>query len=67
MGIREWFTRRRERDSTAAATRAADGMGNESPEERELRTGDLEGLAADNRAARAAGQESMQDIDRPDR
>ena len=41
-------------------------MGSETPEERDLRTGDIEGLAADNRAARAAGQESMQDVDRPE-
>jgi len=46
--------------------RAAETMGSETPEERDLRTGDIEGLAADNRAARAAGQESMQDVDRPE-
>jgi hypothetical protein len=55
MGVREWFAKfRQQRD--AAATARAEVMANETPEERAVTSGDIAGMAVDERAARIAGQ-----------
>jgi hypothetical protein len=64
MGIREWLTRRRQGEDAAAIRRAEDSMHAGSAEEREAIRGDVEGLAADERAEAGAGEASVRDIDR---
>jgi hypothetical protein len=55
MSIREWFATFRQRRDAAAVARA-EVMANETPEERAVSSGDIAGMAADERAARIAGQ-----------
>ena len=50
MGLRDWLANRRKREDADAIARAEDRMRSGSYEEREAIAGDMEGLAADNRA-----------------
>jgi len=62
MGIRAWFDKLRRREDAAALERAED-LSEEPAEERRLPSTDLEGLAADERAGRLAG-ETPGDVER---
>jgi hypothetical protein len=64
MGIGAWLSKLRKQEDVSAVKRAEDDMAPGSLEEHEARSGDMEGLAADERAARSAGETSMGDIDR---
>jgi hypothetical protein len=66
MGIGDWFRNLRKREDDAAVRRAREDVLAGSVEERELRAGDIEGLAADERAARSVGEPSIHDVDRLD-
>jgi hypothetical protein len=66
MGIGAWFRNLRKREDDAAVRRAREDVLGGSVEERELRAGDIEGLAADERAARSVGEPSIHDVDRLD-
>jgi hypothetical protein len=63
MGISAWFAKLRKRENDDAVNRAEDEMRSGSDEEREVISGDMEGLAADNRAERRYG---LGDSDRRD-
>ena len=63
MGIGDWFAKLRKHEDDDAVKRAEDEMRSDSAEEREVISGDIEGLAADNRAERRFG---MGDFDRRD-
>ena len=63
MGIRQWFSKQRKRADEDAVKRAEDEMRSGSYEEREDIAGDIEGLAADNRAARRGSMWSGRDVD----
>jgi hypothetical protein len=63
MGLRDWIAKLRGGDEAEDVARASEQLTTESAQEREILAGDIEGAAADNRAARAAGQPSMDDID----
>jgi hypothetical protein len=63
MGIRNWFAKRRQREDDEAIKRAEDGMRSGSVEERETLAGDMEGLAADNRAEGRGEMWSSRDFD----
>ena len=52
MGIRQWFQRHEKHEDEEAIKRAEDEMRSGSYEEREDIAGDIEGMAADNRAER---------------
>ena len=52
MGIRQWFSRHEKEEDEEAIKRAEDEMRSGSYEEREAISGDIEGMAADNRAER---------------
>lgn len=52
MGIRQWFSRHEKEEDEEAIKRAEDEMRSGSHEEREAISGDIEGMAADNRAER---------------
>jgi hypothetical protein len=55
VSIREWLAKfRQQRD--AAAMGQAKAMANETHEERAVASGDIAGVAADEQAARIAGQ-----------
>jgi hypothetical protein len=64
MGIRQWFKKVRKDDDAAAIARAEEQDSGDSRAERETWSGDLEGLAADNRAAGRVGGESQRGLDR---
>jgi hypothetical protein len=64
MGIRTWLSKMRKSEDDAAVRRAEDEMRSGSPEEREAISGDIEGLGADNRSERRAGEGSISDVDR---
>ena len=64
MGLRAWFAKRRKAEDEAAIRRAEDEMRSGSVEEREIISGGIEGLAADNRAERRIGEGSVRDVDR---
>ena len=63
MGIRQWFTRHEKEEDEEAIKRAEDEMRSGSYEEREAISGDIEGMAADNRAARRGSMWSGRDVD----
>jgi len=52
MGIRQWFSRHEKEEDEEAIKRAEDEMRSGSYEEREAISGNIEGMAADNRAER---------------
>jgi hypothetical protein len=52
MGIRQWFSKQRKQADDDAIKRAEDERRSGSYEEREDIAGDIEGMAADNRAER---------------
>lgn len=62
MGIRAWLDRLR-RGEDAAAIERAEERSVETPEERAYSRSDVEGLAADERAGRLAG-ETPDDVER---
>ena len=64
MGIRQWFSRHEKAEDEEAIKRAEDEMRSGSYEEREAISGDIEGMAADNRAERRGDVWSGGDIDR---
>ena len=63
MGIRQWFSRHEKEEDEEAIKRAEDEMRSGSYEEREAISGDIEGMAADNRAARRGSMWSGRDVD----
>jgi hypothetical protein len=63
MGIGAWIAKLRKREDDDAVKRSEDEMRTGSAEEREVISGDIEGLAADNRAERRYG---LGDMDRRD-
>jgi hypothetical protein len=65
MGIRTWLSKLRKDEDATAIRRAEDVMRGASPQERERLSGDMEGLAADERAARGASEQSVGDSDGP--
>jgi len=62
MGIREWFDKLRGKEDADALERAED-LAEEPREERLRASTDVEGLAADERAGRLAG-ETPADVER---
>jgi len=64
MGIRQWFTKMRKREDAAAIARAEERVSDDSRAERETWSGDIEGLAADNRAARRLAGDTQTGLDR---
>jgi hypothetical protein len=64
MGIREWFTKLRTREDAAAVARAEERASGDAGAERETWSGDMEGLTADNRAARRLAGGTQGDLDR---
>lgn len=55
MNILEWIRKLRQKQDSAAVSRA-ESMATETPEEQRITSGDIEAEAADVRAARVAGQ-----------
>jgi hypothetical protein len=55
VGLRSWLRRLRKRDDDAALDRAEE-MQLESPEERRISEGDMEGMQADEQAALSWGE-----------
>jgi hypothetical protein len=55
MGIGAWLAKLRKREDADAVKRSEDEMRSDSDEEREVISGDIEGLAADNLAERRYG------------
>jgi hypothetical protein len=64
MGIRQWFTNMRKREDAAAIARAEEQVSGDSRAERETWSGDIQGLSADNRAARRLAGETQTGLDR---
>jgi conjugal transfer/entry exclusion protein len=64
MRIREWFTKLRKREDAAAIARAEERVSGDSRAERETWSGDMQGLTADNRAARRVAGGTQGDLDR---
>ena len=62
MGIRTWLDKLRRREDTAALERAKE-WSVETPEERRFASTEVEGLAADERSGRIAG-ETPGDVER---
>jgi len=63
MGIRDWFAKFRKEGDEEALRRAEEEAG-QPLEERERYSGDIQGLAADERTARRLGERSTEDFDR---
>jgi len=63
MGLRSWWAKLRKREDDAAIERAEE-MAKETPEERAISSGDIEGMAADERVARLAGEATIEDAER---
>ncbi len=63
MGIRNWLADRRKQADADAIKRAEDEMRSGSYEEREALAGDMEGLAADDRAEGRGQMWSGRDVD----
>lgn len=55
MGLRSWWTNLRKREDEKALERDEE-LASETPDERDVSAGDLEGLQADERAGRLAGE-----------
>jgi hypothetical protein len=62
MGLRAWW-KRFEKHEDAVALRRAEEMELESPAEREVSKGDMEGMAADERAGLRLGGETFEDAE----
>jgi hypothetical protein len=63
MGIQDWFSKLRKREDDTAVEHAEEDASGDSLEQRDVWTGDVEGLTADrNAAARYGG--STRDFDR---
>ncbi len=63
MGIRQWFSKQRKQADDDTIERAEDEMRSGSVEERDEISGDMEGLAADNRAEQRGEMWSDRDAD----
>lgn len=63
MGILSWWQNFRKHEDEAALTRAEE-MALETPEERHVTEGEIEGMAADERTARLAGEATIKDAER---
>jgi hypothetical protein len=63
VGLGDWFRKLRSRED-AAALKRAEAMSVETGEERAVSSGDIEGMAADEGAARLAGEASIKDVER---
>ncbi len=63
MGIRSWWAKVRKREDDAALERAEE-MAVEKPVERVVSSGDIEGMAADERSGRLAGEATIKDAER---
>ncbi len=61
MGIRDWLARFRKTEDDAAIRRAEDDMRGDSADEREVFSGDIEGLAADSLAEQGVGEPPSED------
>jgi hypothetical protein len=64
MGIREWFTKMRKHEDAAAIAQAEERASGDERAERETWSGDMEGLAGDNAAARRLAGGTQSDVDR---
>jgi hypothetical protein len=64
MGILDWFKKVRKDEDASVIARAEEQASGDSRAERETWSGDMEGLAADNRAAGRLGGESQSGADR---
>jgi hypothetical protein len=60
MGLLDWWRRLRAKEDVATMERAEE-MSVETPEERSVSSGDIEGIAADNEAAERLGEGSTID------
>jgi hypothetical protein len=63
MGILDWLAKLRHREDEETLEREVDRE-HDTPEERRLLSGDIDGIAADERAARSLGEGSIEDVDR---
>ena len=63
MSIGSWLKRLRKREDAKAIHRAEE-RSYETPEERRISSGDIEGLEADTQAARAMREGNIEDADR---
>lgn len=63
MGIRSWWAKFRSNEDEAARERA-EAMALETPAERHVTEGGIEGMAADERTARLAGEATIDDAER---
>jgi hypothetical protein len=63
MGIRSWWASFRGYEDEAALKRA-EKMALETPEERHVTEGGIEGTAVDERTARLAGEATIEDAER---
>jgi hypothetical protein len=63
MGIGSWWRRLMKREDEAAIERAAE-RSYETPAERRATSGDMEGLEADEQAARAFREGNVEDAER---
>jgi hypothetical protein len=63
MGIRAWLAKLRKREDADVMERAEEGLV-ETSEERGVMSGDIEGLKADEGAARVSGEASTDGTDR---
>jgi hypothetical protein len=63
MGIRSWWSRFRAHEDEAAREQAEE-MALETPAERHVTEGGIEGMAADERTARLAGEATIEDTER---
>jgi hypothetical protein len=65
MGIHAWLLKLRHKDDAGATRRAEAARDSSEPlQEREVWSGDIDGAAADKRAAGSMGEASMSDVDR---
>ncbi len=63
MRIGSWWARLRKHEDEKALERA-EAMKLETPEERHITEGDIEGMAADERTGRLAGEATIEDAER---
>ncbi len=63
MSIRSWWSSFRRHEDEAAFERA-EAMSLETPAERHVTEGEIEGMAADERTARLAGEATIDDAER---
>ena len=63
MSIRSWWASFRKREDDTAVERY-EAMSLETPEERHVTEGNIEGMAADERTARLAGEATIDDAER---